>query len=89
MSIFNSDQAPRQRHLDDKAEVKDIFIKLLTGFGIFAVMVTIFTIFSISNAKATTTQCSITGAEFDNLMSEDMAAFTALNPGEYDEGDME
>lgn len=34
-------------------------------------------------------QCSITSAEFDNLMSEDMAAFTALNPGEYEETDME
>jgi hypothetical protein len=33
-------------------------------------------------------QCSITGSEYDNLMSEDMAAFIAQNPGEYEESDM-
>lgn len=89
MSIRNVDQAPRQRQLDEKAEVKDIFIKMLTAFGLFVALVTVFAIFSVNDAKANPAQCSITGAEFDNLLSDDMAAFIALNPGEYEEGDLQ
>lgn len=41
------------------------------------------------SAKAENVQCSIVGAEFDNLMSEDAAAFMATHPGEYTEYDLD
>lgn len=97
MSLIMIDQQRRQtllnhankRRLNDRNEVAEIMKKMLTAFALFAVMATVFVIFSVKEAKATAVQCSITGAEFDNLMSEDAAAFMALNPGEYDEGDLE
>ena len=89
MGASTKDQKKRQQSLDNRKEVECILIKMLTAFLIFATMATAFTVLSLSDANAGIAQCSITGAEFDNLMSEDMAAFTALNPGEYSEFDMD
>ncbi|MDP1772757.1 MAG: hypothetical protein Q8L15_10775 [Methylobacter sp.] len=97
MSIIMIDQQRRQtllnhankRRLNDKNEVTEIMKKMLTAFALFAVMATVFVIMSIKDADAKSVQCSITGAEFDNLMSEDAAAFMATHPGEYEEGDLQ
>jgi len=58
-----------------------LIVALIFAIGLFAMLA--------QSVKAYPVQCSIVGAEFDNLMSEDAAAFMALHPGEYDEGDLE
>jgi len=64
-----------------------------SGFGPWLIIALIMAIGVASmlaqSVKADTPQCSITAAEFDNLLSEEMAAFIALNPGEYEEGDLQ
>jgi len=83
--LLMTDQAPIARLNDSKKETEAILIKLLTAFLIFAALATVFTVASLSDAKAS----SVTGAVYDNLMTDEMAEYIAKNPGTYTEDDMQ
>lgn len=86
MSIIMKDQARRIRVTDGKKEVEEILIKMLTAFFVFIAATILFVIFSLEDAHG---HESVTDAAYDNLISEDMAAFIAMHPGEYTEQDMQ
>ena len=79
----------------DYAKAKWRHQKQSNNLGAWIIIMIIFMIgfaaMTISAVKADQpTQCSIVGAEFDNLMSPERAEYMALfEHGEFDEGDMQ
>jgi hypothetical protein len=76
------DQRHRPTHRECHNTLKSVLVGLILIIGVVA---------AISQASATITPCSITGATFDNLMSPERAEFMVLyeHNETHDDFDME
>lgn len=82
--MIMKDQTRRMRIIDAQKEVEIILFKVLAAFAVITLLAIVVEVAVIKNANA-----SITGLVYDDLMSEEIAAFITLNPGEYEEWDMQ
>ncbi len=72
MSIINKDQKRRIKISDPEKEAELIFIKLISAFAIFAVVITTITALSISNARASNNPIHKMADRGDLIISDDM-----------------
>jgi hypothetical protein len=97
MKLIMKDQArttwPRSSDELDWIDYYDpkesVVVRLAVAIVITMAIATVYAVCSSPAFGSHIQVCETVGAVYDDLMSEDMAAYTAQHPGEYDEGDME